>query len=205
MFRHGLLLLDLPAHELPAVLVILLVSAGVGGYLTARVAPGAATAVSARGGGGARRGRGALGGGPRPLARWGLGLGAFPRALLAVAILVPFGVLAGSARAARGQDRGLGLAGAAAVVLGALRLAGATAMALGRPVRAEPRLQRPRCSARASPYLLAAATVPPAACRGDRRGRRRASGVARRRRRQRTTAPDAAGVQPEALEAAPIA
>ncbi|XXX82680.1 hypothetical protein WMF30_28395 [Sorangium sp. So ce134] len=162
VFRHGLLLLDLPAHELPAVLVILLVSAGVGGLLTARVAPDAAPWTSARVAEALVVAAALAAAGLVPLARWSLGLAAFPRALLAVALLVPFGLLAGSlaplgvklvasvAPALLPWCWSLGaLAGATAMALGALcaMILGYSALLLGASLA----------------YLLAAATVPPAA------------------------------------------
>ncbi|WP_437604459.1 hypothetical protein WMF20_24750 [Sorangium sp. So ce834] len=162
VLRHGLLLLDLPAYELPAVLVILLVSAGVGGLLTARVAPDAATWASARVAEALVVAAALAAAGLVPLARWSLGLAAFPRALLAVALLVPFGLLVGSlaplgvklvaslAPALLPWCWSLGaLAGAIAMALGALcaMSLGYSALLLGAGLA----------------YLLAAAAVPPAA------------------------------------------
>ncbi|WP_438044577.1 hypothetical protein [Sorangium sp. So ce128] len=204
VFRHGLLLLDLPAHELPAVLVILLVSAGVGGYLTARVAPGDATAVSARVAEALAVAAALSAVGLVPLARWGLGLGAFPRALLAIALLVPFGVLAGSL-----VPLGVKIVDSVSSALlpwcwALCAFAGATAMALGALCALNLGYSALLLGAGLA-YLLAAATVPPAAAgataaRDDERAASSGGAAA-----SEPPSRDAAGVQPEALEAAPIA
>ncbi|WP_437994807.1 hypothetical protein WMF26_25455 [Sorangium sp. So ce185] len=202
VFRHGLLLLDLPAYELPVVLVILLVSAGVGGLLTARVAPDAATWTSARVAEALVVAAALAAAGLVPLARWSLGLAAFPRALLAVALLVPFGLLAGSlaplgvklvaaiAPALLPWCWSLGaLAGAIAMPLGALcaMSLGYSALLLGAGLA----------------YLLAAAAVPPAA----------AGAIAEGDGAPAPPGPDpagappargAAGAQPDVPEAAPV-
>ncbi|WP_437994444.1 hypothetical protein [Sorangium sp. So ce145] len=204
VFRHGLLLLDLPAHELPAVLVILLVSAGVGGYLTARVAPGAATEVSARVAEALAVAAALSAVGLVPLARWGLGLGAFPRALLAIAILVPFGVLAGSL-----APLGVKIVDSVSSALlpwcwALCAFSGATAMALGALCALNLGYSALLLGAGLA-YLLAAATVPPAAAGATAAGgdeRAASSGGAAA---GEPPPRDAAGAQPEALEAAPIA
>ncbi|WP_437539269.1 hypothetical protein WME79_23680 [Sorangium sp. So ce726] len=202
--RHGLLLLDLPAHEIPAVLVILLVSAGVGGFLTARVAPGAATAVSGRVAEALAVAAALSAVGLVPLARWGLGLGAFPRALLAIAILVPFGVLAGSL-----APLGVKIVDSVSSALlpwcwALCALAGATAMAVGALCALNLGYSALLLGAGLA-YLLAAATVPPAAAgasvAGDDERAASSGGAAASEPPPR----DAAGAQPEALEAAPIA
>ncbi|WP_437554941.1 hypothetical protein WME97_23185 [Sorangium sp. So ce367] len=203
VFRHALLLLDLPAHELPAVLVLLLVSAGVGGYLTARVAPGAATAVSARVAEALAVAAALSAVGLVPLARWGLGLGAFPRALLAIAILVPFGVLAGSL-----VPLGVKIVDSVSSALlpwcwALCAFAGATAMALGALCALNLGYSALLLGAGLA-YLLAAATVPPAAAGATAAGddeRAVSPGGAAGEPPPR----DAAGAQPETLEAAPIA
>ncbi|WP_437910682.1 hypothetical protein WME95_23465 [Sorangium sp. So ce327] len=204
VFRHALLLLDLPAHELPAVLVILLVSAGVGGYLTARVAPGAATAVSARVAEALAVAAALSAVGLVPLARWGLGLGAFPRALLAIAILVPFGVLAGSL-----VPLGVKIVDSVSSALlpwcwALCAFAGATAMALGALCALNLGYSALLLGAGLA-YLLAAATVPPAAAgataAGDDERAVSPGGAAAGEPPPR----NAAGAQPETLEAAPIA
>ncbi|WP_441286098.1 hypothetical protein ACSRUE_27020 [Sorangium sp. KYC3313] len=204
VFRHGLLLLDLPAHELPAVLVILLVSAGVGGYLTARVAPGDATAVSARVAEALAVAAALSAVGLVPLARWGLGLGAFPRAILAIAILVPFGVLAGSL-----APLGVKIVDSVSSALlpwcwALCAFAGATAMALGALCALNLGYSALLLGAGLA-YLLAAATVPPAAAgataAGDDARTTSSGGAAAGEPPSR----DAAGAQPVAIEAAPIA
>ncbi|WP_437747655.1 hypothetical protein WMF39_23185 [Sorangium sp. So ce1504] len=204
VLRHGLLLLDLPAHELPAVLVILLVSAGVGGYLTARVAPGDATAVSARVAEALAVAAALSAMGLVPLARWSLGLGAFPRALLAIALLVPFGVLAGSL-----VPLGVKIVDSVSSALlpwcwALCAFAGATAMALGALCALNLGYSALLLGAGLA-YLLAAATVPPAAAgataaRDDERAASSGGAAA-----SEPPSRDAAGAQPEALEAAPIA
>lgn len=204
VFRHGLVLLDLPAHELPAVLVILLVSAGVGGFLTARVPPGAATAVSGRVAEALAVAAALSAVGLVPLARWGLGLGAFPRAILAIAILVPFGVLAGSL-----APLGVKIVDSVSPALlpwcwALCALAGATGMALGALCALNLGYSALLLGAGLA-YLLAAATVPPAAAgataAGDDERAASSGGAAASDPPPR----DAAGPQPEALEAAPIA
>ncbi|WP_437901292.1 hypothetical protein [Sorangium sp. So ce124] len=203
VLRHGLLLLDLPAHELPAVLVILLVSAGVGGFLTARVPPGAATAVSGRVAEALAVAAALSAVGLVPLARWGLGLGAFPRAILAVAILVPFGVLAGSL-----APLGVKIVDSVSPALlpwcwALCALAGATGMALGALCALNLGYSALLLGAGLA-YLLAAATVPPAAgatAAGDDERAASSGGAAASDPPPR----DVPGAQPEALEAAPIA
>lgn len=204
VFRHGLLLLDLPAHELPAVLVILLVSAGVGGYLTARVAPGAAPAVSARVAEALAVAAALSAVGLVPLARWGLGLGAFPRAILAVAILVPFGVLAGSL-----APLGVKIVDSVSSALlpwcwALCALAGATAMALGALCALNLGYSALLLGAGLA-YLLAAATVPPAAAGATAAGDDERAASSGNAAAGEPPPRDAAGAQPEALEAAPIA
>ncbi|WP_437804889.1 hypothetical protein [Sorangium sp. So ce1078] len=162
VFRHGLLLLDLPVHELPAVLVVLLVSVGVGGLLTARVAPDAATWTSARVAEVLVVAAVLAAVGLVPLARWSLGLAAFPRAVLALAILVPFGLLAGSL-----APLGVKLVASISPALlpwcwSLCALAGATAMALGALCAMNLGYSALLLGAGLA-YLLAAAAVPPAA------------------------------------------
>ncbi|WP_437972328.1 hypothetical protein WMF04_24885 [Sorangium sp. So ce260] len=162
VFRHGLLLLDLPVHELPAVLVVLLVSAGVGGLLTARVAPDAATWTSARVAEVLVVAAVLAAVGLVPLARWSLGLAAFPRAVLALAILVPFGLLAGAL-----APLGVKLVASISPALlpwcwSLCALAGATAMALGALCAMNLGYSALLLGAGLA-YLLAAAAVPPAA------------------------------------------
>ncbi|WP_437283094.1 hypothetical protein WME90_21705 [Sorangium sp. So ce375] len=204
VFRHGLLLLDLPAHELPAVLVVLLVSAGVGGFLTARVAPGAATAVSARVAEALAVTAALSAAGLVPLARWGLGLASFPRALLALVILAPFGVLAGSL-----APLGVKIVDSVSTALlpwcwALCAFAGATAMAVGALCALNLGYSALLLGAGLA-YLLAAATVPPAAAgataAGDEEGAASREGAAAGEPPPR----DAAGARPDALEAAPIA
>ncbi|WP_437292074.1 hypothetical protein [Sorangium sp. So ce406] len=205
VFRHALLLLDLPSHELPAALVILLVSAGLGGLLTARVAPSAAAGASARVAE-ALAAAAALGAvGLVPLARWSLGLASFPRALLAVVLLAAFGLLAGSL-----VPLGVKLVAAAAPALLPLcwalsALAGAAAMALGALCAMNLGYSALLLGAGLT-YLLAAATVPPAAAGAA------ALGDAERERGWRDGASagappagEAAGERPDVPEAAPIA
>ncbi|WP_433937487.1 hypothetical protein AB3662_22960 [Sorangium cellulosum] len=208
VFRHALLLLDLPSHELPAALVILLVSAGLGGLLTARVAPSAAAGASARVAE-ALAAAAALGAvGLVPLARWSLGLASIPRALLAVVLLAAFGLLAGSL-----VPLGVKLVAAAAPALLPLcwalsALAGAAAMALGALCAMNLGYSALLLGAGLT-YLLAAATVPPAAAGAG------ALGDAERERGWRDErdgaaagappAGEAAGERPDVPEAAPIA
>ncbi|WP_438030889.1 hypothetical protein [Sorangium sp. So ce233] len=208
VFRHALLLLDLPSHELPAALVILLVSAGLGGLLTARVAPSAAAGASARVAE-ALAAAAALGAvGLVPLARWSLGLASFPRALLAVVLLAAFGLLAGSL-----VPLGVKLVAAASPALLPLcwalsALAGAAAMALGALCAMNLGYSALLLGAGLT-YLLAAATVPPAAAGAA------ALGDAERERGWRDERDDAAagappageaaGARPDVPEAAPIA
>ncbi|WP_437729376.1 hypothetical protein [Sorangium sp. So ce861] len=202
VFRHGLLLLDLPAYELPVVLVILLVSAGVGGLLTARVAPDAATWTSARVAEALVVAAALAAAGLVPLARWSLGLAAFPRALLAVALLVPFGLLAGSL-----APLGVKLVASIRPALlpwcwSLCALAGAIAMALGALCAMNLGYSALLLGAGLA-YLLAAAAVPPAAAgaiaEGD--GAPEPSGA------DPAGAPPArgaAGAQPDVPEAAPV-
>ncbi|WP_437961436.1 hypothetical protein WME76_18525 [Sorangium sp. So ce119] len=208
VFRHALLLLDLPSHELPAALVILLVSAGLGGLLTARVAPSAAAGASAQVAE-ALAAAAALGAvGLVPLARWSLGLASFPRALLAVVLLAAFGLLAGSL-----VPLGVKLVDAAAPALLPLcwalsALAGAAAMALGALCAMNLGYSALLLGAGLT-YLLAAATVPPAAAGAA------ALGDAERERGWRDErdgaaagappAGEAAEERPDVPEAAPIA
>ncbi|WP_437494370.1 hypothetical protein WME75_22365 [Sorangium sp. So ce1014] len=208
VFRHGLLLLELPAHELPAVLAILLVSAGVGGLLTARVAPGAATRASARVAEALVVAAALAAVGLVPLARWSLGLGSIPRALLAVAILVPFGLLAGSLAP-------LGVKLVASITPALLpwcwslcALAGATALALGALCAMHLGYSALLLGA-GLVYLLAAAAVPPAAAGAtavgdDERGPSSAADAAAVAQSAQP-ARGAAGAQPDVPEAAPVA
>ncbi|WP_437694006.1 hypothetical protein [Sorangium sp. So ce176] len=202
VFRHALLLLDLPSHELPAALVILLVSAGLGGLLTARVAPSAAAGTTARVAE-ALAAAAALGAvGLVPLARWSLGLGSFPRALLAVVLLAAFGLLAGSL-----VPLGVKLVAAASPALLPLcwalsASAGAAAMALGALCAMNLGYSALLLGAGLT-YLLAAATVPPAAA-----GAAALGDAERGWRDERDDAPpagEAAGARPDVPEAAPIA
>ncbi|MGK3962442.1 hypothetical protein WMF38_56210 [Sorangium sp. So ce118] len=209
VFRHALFLLDLPSHELPAALVILLVSAGLGGLLTARVAPSSAAGATARVAEALVVAAALAAVGLVPLARWSLGLGSFPRAVLALALLVPFGLLAGSlaplgVKLVSAVSPGLlplcwalgALAGAAAMALGALCAMnlGYSALLLGAGLA----------------YLLAAATVPPAAAGapalGDaERAPPRAGAAAAGDPPPGEAAGQVAGAQPEVPAAAPVA
>ncbi len=97
-----------------------------------------------------------------PLARWGLGLGAFPRAISPSAILVPFGVLAGSL-----APLGVKIVDSVSPALlpwcwALCALAGATGMALGALCALNLGYSALLLGAGLA-YLLAAATVPPAA------------------------------------------
>ncbi|WP_437738463.1 hypothetical protein [Sorangium sp. So ce1335] len=204
VFRHALLMLDLPSHELPAALVILLVSAGLGGLLTARVAPGAAAGASARAAEALAAAAALAAVGLVPLARWSLGLGSFPRALLAVALLAAFGLLAGSL-APLGVKLVAALSPALLPLCWALgALAGAAAMALGALCAMNLGYSAVLLGAGLA-YLIAAATVPPAAAgaatvHDPRDGARDDDAAA--------GAPpvgEAAGARPDMPEAAPIA
>ncbi|WP_437594498.1 hypothetical protein [Sorangium sp. So ce1000] len=204
VFRHGLLLLDLPAHELPAVLVILFVSAGVGGFLTARVATGDATAVSMRVAEALAVAAALSAAGLVPLARWGLGLASFPRALLAVAILVPFGVLAGSL-----APLGVKIVDSVSPALlpwcwALCALAGAMAMALGALCALNLGYSALLLGAGLA-YLLAAATVPPAGAGATAAGDEQRAAPPEGAADGDPPPRDAAGAHPDALEAAPIA
>ncbi|WP_437321895.1 hypothetical protein [Sorangium sp. So ce385] len=202
VFRHGLLLLDLPAYELPVVLVILLVSAGVGGLLTARVAPDAATWTSARVAEALVVAAALAAAGLVPLARWSLGLAAFPRALLAVALLVPFGLLAGSL-----APLGVKLVASIAPALlpwcwSLCALAGAIAMALGALCAMSLGYSALLLGAGLA-YLLAAAAVPPAAAGAIAEG----DGAPAPSSVDPAAAPPArgvAGAQPDVPAAAPV-
>ncbi|WP_437842167.1 hypothetical protein [Sorangium sp. So ce1153] len=209
VFRHALLLLDLPSHELPAALVILLVSAGLGGLLTARVAPSAAAGVSARVAEALVVAAALAAVGLVPLARWSLGLGSFPRAVLALALLVPFGLLAGSL-----APLGVKLVSAVSPALLPLcwalgALAGAAAMALGALCAMNLGYSALLFGAGLA-YLLAAATVPPAVAGapalGDaERAPARAGAAAAGDPPPGEATGQVAGAQPEVPEAAPVA
>ncbi|WP_437922600.1 hypothetical protein WMF37_26555 [Sorangium sp. So ce291] len=209
VFRHALLLLDLPSHELPAALVILLVSAGLGGLLTARVAPSAAAGVSARVAEALVVAAALAAVGLVPLARWSLGLGSFPRAVLALALLVPFGLLAGSL-----APLGVKLVSAVSPALLPLcwalgALAGAAAMALGALCAMNLGYSALLLGAGLA-YLLAAATVPPAAATAPalddaERAPPRAGAAAAGDPPPGEATGQAAGAQPEVPEAAPVA
>ncbi|WP_437496351.1 hypothetical protein [Sorangium sp. So ce1099] len=209
VFRHALLLLDLPSHELPAALVILLVSAGLGGLLTARVAPSAAAGTTARVAEALVVAAALAAVGLVPLARWSLGLGSFPRAFLALALLVPFGLLAGSL-----APLGVKLVSAVSPALLPLcwalgALAGAAAMALGALCAMNLGYSALLLGAGLA-YLLAAATVPPTAAGapalGDaERAPPRAGAAAAGDPPPGEAAGQAAGAQPEVPAAAPVA
>ncbi|WP_437617453.1 hypothetical protein [Sorangium sp. So ce1151] len=209
VFRHALLLLDLPSHELPAALVVLLVSAGFGGLLTARVAPSVAAGATARVTEALVVAAALAAVGLVPLARWSLGLGSFPRAVLALALLVPFGLLAGSL-----APLGVKLVSAVSPALLPLcwalgALAGAAAMALGALCAMNLGYSALLLGAGLA-YLLAAATVPPAAAMapalGDaQRAPPRAGAGAAGEPPPGEATGQAAGAQPEVPEAAPVA
>ncbi|WP_437683660.1 hypothetical protein [Sorangium sp. So ce131] len=206
VIRHVVLLLDVPAHELLVALVILLVAAGVGGLLTARVAPRAADGAAATAALVLAAAAALAAAGLVPLVQWSYGAGSFTRAVLAVALLLPLGLLAGSL-----APLGVKLVASASPALlpwcwGLCALAGAVATALG-VLCAVLLGYSVQLLAAGVAYLLAAAAVPPpaaagAAALGDDEGApERASAAA--------AAPPpeapAAGAQPEVPEVAPIA
>ncbi|WP_437787048.1 hypothetical protein [Sorangium sp. So ce1097] len=206
VFRHALLMLDLPSHELPAALAILLVSAGLGGLLTARVTPAAAAGVSARAAEALAAAAALAAVGLVPLARWSLGLGSFPRALLAVALLAAFGLLAGSL-----APLGVKLVAAASPALLPLcwalgALAGAAGMALGALCAMNLGYSALLLAAGIA-YLVAAVTVPPAAA-GEGALDDDAAAAGTPPARGAAGAPpagEAAGARPDVPEAAPVA
>ncbi|MGK4004367.1 hypothetical protein WMF31_17160 [Sorangium sp. So ce1036] len=165
LVRHALVLLDLPAHELPAVLVVLLVSVGGGGLLTARVAPPAAAGAAATLAALLVAAAALAAVGLVPLTQWSLGLAPFLRAALAVVVLAPVGLLAGSL-----APLGVKLVASRSPALlpwcfGLSALAGAVAMAVGALCAMNLGYSALLLCAGLA-YLLAAA-VPPAAAAGE--------------------------------------
>ncbi|MGK3993434.1 hypothetical protein [Sorangium sp. So ce1024] len=206
VFRHALLMLDLPSHELPIALTILLVSAGLGGLLTARVKPDAAAGVSARAAEALAVAAALAAVGLVPLARWSLGLGSFPRALLAVALLAAFGLLAGSL-----APLGVKLVAAASPALLPLcwalgAFAGAAGMALGALCAMNLGYSALLLVAGLA-YLVAAVTVPPAPAGAAALDDAAAAAGAPPAREAAGAPPagDATGARPDVPEAAPIA
>ncbi|WP_437642067.1 hypothetical protein [Sorangium sp. So ce854] len=206
VFRHALLMLDLPSHELPAALAILFVSAGVGGLLTARVTPDAAAGASARAAEALAAAAALAAVGLVPLARWSLGLGSFPRALLAVALLAAFGLLAGSL-----APLGVKLVAAASPALLPLcwalgALAGAAGMALGALCAMNLGYSALLLAAGLA-YLVAAVTVPPAAAGAGALDDDAAAAGAPPARGAAGAPPagEAAEARPDVPEAAPVA
>ncbi|AUX43769.1 hypothetical protein SOCE26_052240 [Sorangium cellulosum] len=204
--RHVVLLLDVPAHELLAALVILLVSAGVGGLLTARVSPRAADGAASTAALLLAAAAALAAAGLVPLVQWSYGIGSFARAVLAVALLLPIGLLAGSL-----APLGVKLVASISPALlpwcwGLCALAGAVATALG--VLCAMHLgYSVQLLAAGVAYLLAAAAVPPPAAAGaaalghDEGPPERASAAAA----GPPPGAPAAGAQPEVPEVAPTA
>ncbi|HSN99151.1 MAG TPA: hypothetical protein VLS89_12740, partial [Candidatus Nanopelagicales bacterium] len=96
LVQHFVLLLGHPVYALSAVLVILLLSAGVGSLLTARVAPHRAARSAAARAQLLVLALAAVALGLGPLLGWGLGLTLPARLGLTAAVLVPLGLLMGS-------------------------------------------------------------------------------------------------------------